>query len=265
MSTGSWSFAAEGWLLVKTASNRMSENQSSPRRDSPTDLTPLELMGAISLRLLHDLANHLAVISGNAQFAQMIADDPERVEKALNSIVTAGDRAGEMLGKCAEFRRALTADEPRVEANVFLERVVRWAESEAGWDPEIFSDVDGYVSMSPEWAIMGFQHAATEAGVSGMRIECRQTSYAEVPERPGRKMRGARPERVIEIIGLHAAASPIVFEAVKADFSRFELLAAFEMIHGAGGWMESATVSPGMQGVFIYLPVLSEQDSIPGD
>ena len=63
-----------------------------------TSLSALEISGAISARLIHDLSNLMSGILGNAEYAQQSPADPANLQKAIRAISVSAKFGREALG-----------------------------------------------------------------------------------------------------------------------------------------------------------------------
>jgi len=80
--------------------------------ETPTNpLSSLEISGAISSRVFHDLSNLMSGIMGNAEYLQNTTDaDPAALKHAIHAISISADSAGKLLGKCLPLQRLVSAE-----------------------------------------------------------------------------------------------------------------------------------------------------------
>ena len=218
----------------------------------------LEMMGALASRLIHDLANHLSVISGNAQFADMLADNPEKVKKAAASILKSTNIVSNMIGQCGEFRQQLVEPDNAQPIAETIEAIASAAASHDGWTVEKPDATDGSdlrVSLDARWVTFAVSQFIALTGSTSGSLSIAVTEFAKIPTRPGRKLRCAPPKTALEIALRFVANEPVSFEKLKSEFTKLEPLGAYEMIHVASGWVDSESISDAAHAVYIYLPI----------
>lgn len=230
----------------------MSNQSTTP---GPVEIAPLEMMGAIAARLLHDLANHLSVISGNAQFAQMVAGNPEKIAKAVASIVKASEVAGQLVGKCGEFKHLVAGATPRTMGADVESALRERLRSHRGWTLEIPREIRGPVLLELAWIVQAVTGFIAQAGSGEGTITLREVAFEEIPHRPGRRLRCVPPTRLLEVCLEYAAESVESIDQIKSAFDNLPLLASYEMILMAGGWVEIVSSGKKEHQTWLYFPV----------
>jgi signal transduction histidine kinase len=117
-------------------------------------LSNLEIMGALTSRLVHDLKNKLAVIAGNAQFGCMLSKDPQRMVTALNNVLRSSEDAARCLEQMASLRRELSQVIPLCPVAELQAAVRAAVELTEGWIMVGTEDEAGMATMPPRW--LGF-------------------------------------------------------------------------------------------------------------
>ena len=218
---------------------------------------PLELMAALSSLLVHDFSNHLSIISGNAQFAQLVIDDPERVGTALKAILQAGEMAAELLKQCGDLRRSLKGGFTEGEIPELRNLLLRCQDSSAGWTFDVPSTLAGRIALPSHWVALAAREmiretAAPTGSVTVARIE-RPTHSA--------KSRAAASESftdMVEIRIAYAAANPFPFATIRSKCANLPLLAAYELIINVGGWADFERRSGNQQQPALYVPIVGD-------
>lgn len=225
-----------------------------PDPSSPT-VTNLERVGALASRLVHDLANHLCIISGNATFAELVLDDRERVAGAIKSIVQASRSAGQLLGRCSEFRAKLTEGIPAGTLSEIAEALSRRYGSDSPWQLNVAPGLSGRVPLPPRWVALAVQEILVETGADHGEIDVESfvRLSAETPS-------PAPPGNEFLLIRIHYDAdAPILFETILETYGNLGFLAAYELIRSCGGRTEFTTsVPPRRQEAVMYLPLNRE-------
>jgi hypothetical protein len=125
----------------------------SEQKTTPEDLNvpAIELMAALSSLLVHDLANHLSVISGNAQFAQLVANDPERSGTALKSILQASELASNLLRRCGTLRRSIGNTFPQSDLAELTTDLSTLSNRLSDWSFELQPQLAGRIVLPSKW------------------------------------------------------------------------------------------------------------------
>ena len=224
----------------------------------PATVSHLEMMGALASRLIHDLANHLSVISGNAQFADMLANDPQKVKKAAAAILKSTNVVSNMIGQCGEFRRNLGGSECPPTVAESIAAIQTMIEQTDGWNITLEGtamSAERSVPLESRWSTFIVQQFIRLAGTPKGQASVSSVRFSDIPARPGRKLRCAPPECALEIALHYVTENPVSFEAIKMKFTDLETLGAFEMVHVTSGWVDTESSSESDHAIYVYLPI----------
>jgi hypothetical protein len=230
--------------------------------DSPHNdlVTPplLEQLGALCSLLIHDLANHLCIISGSATFAQMVADEPERVAHSIKAIIEASETASHALGSCGELRRALPETVPSAQVEEVLVRLRTWVSQEPGWTLNAEAGLGGTVRLPAVWVCFALQCLLKEIRVAGgtIRVSRVRQPSAFYEDSSSTTVQESGPF-VLQIAMVYSGDQPLQFKTIRSRYDHLGLLAAFELNRCLGGRLESRTLYPGQQEVWLELPLIS--------
>jgi hypothetical protein len=222
--------------------------EPNPARPEPP---PLELLGALSSLLVHDIANQMCVISGNATLAQLAGNSPDQIAACLGSIVKASERAVRFLERTGELRRAMAEQvTPGDAADVVLQVTAAFGEL-SSWSVEIASGLAGPVAVPSAWITFGIRCILAEIEASGGTLYLRRTlnGQAPIPLTPGKAFLEARIE--------YDAAGPLAMGEVRSQLRNLGLLAVFELVRNSGGKIESFTREGKHQAVTLFVPFVS--------
>lgn len=137
------------------------------------------MSGVLVSRMVHELTNHLTVISGNLQVVEMVPDDPELAARALGSVRQASVAMGEVVERYAGFRRHLRNDSHGCDVSDFVKMVTQGAPPEpfeepgrqgAGWDWwkawQVMAplDVRGWLPIEARWINYAIWRVAALSG-----------------------------------------------------------------------------------------------------
>ena len=221
----------------------------------PPTVSNLEQVGALASRLVHDLANHLCIISGNATFAELILDDRERVAGAIRAIVQASELAGRLLGRCSQLREKLTEGiAPGASAEI-AEVLSRQYGSNSEWRLDLAPGLSGRVPLPTRWVALAVQQILVETRTDHGEIHVEHFVRPSV-DAPST----APPGNEFLLIRIHYDAdAPIPFETIRETYGNLGFLAAYEFIRSCGGRTEFTTsVPPRRQEAVMYLPLHRE-------
>jgi hypothetical protein len=125
---------------------------ASPADGGETEVTHLEMSGAIMSRMIHELSNLLAVLAGNLQLAGMVSQEPERLSRVMKSLHEASDSLGETVGRYAGFRRQLMSGAPNCPMTRLQEMVAQDLEAGfPGWRLLVPEPITVTVQADPRW------------------------------------------------------------------------------------------------------------------
>jgi hypothetical protein len=215
----------------------------------------LEQLGALCSLLIHDLANHLCIISGSATFAQMVVNEPERVAHSLKAIVQAGENAAHALGSCGELRRALPETVRPSEVHQVLAELETTMTNRPGWALEIEPGLSGRVRLPAIWVSFAVQCLIKETRVTGGAIRVgRVRATAEIHGDSSDTPAAAVDSSLLRVALAYSADEPFQIKEIRTRYDHLGLLAAFELNRCLGGRIDSRTPAPGQQEVWLDLP-----------
>jgi hypothetical protein len=210
-------------------------------------------MGALCSLLIHDLANQLCVISGNASFAQFSPDDPRQLASALNAIVQSGEQASHLLEQCGALRHRIVEHvKPGAVAEILpLLQQIQTAHPQ--WSLEVAPALSGAVSAPAGWVAFTVAQlvAATGTGVGAVRLRGVAVPSSGVLTKP----RNLPPtSQGLEFNLTYEAAGAFPFQEIRSQHSNLPLLSAVELMKNLGGRLDHDTSAPGRQEVTLTLP-----------
>jgi len=215
---------------------------------------PLELLGALSSLLIHDLVNCVAVISGNAQFAQLVLNDPAQANATVESILKAANAASDLLARCRNLRRTLTNSVPHGDAAEAVDTLVRFQEAHPAWSLKKASKLSGEVALSAQWIGFAVQQIIGETGVDQGSLKIARIDLETVrASRPSMAL-GAAPSHFLEVKIVWVHQKPFSLDQIKSSYSNLPLLAVNELIRIAHGAIESRPGPGKTHEVVIWIP-----------
>jgi len=224
-------------------------------RSGTVELPPptLELMGALCSLLVHELANQICIISGNATFAQLARGDREQVATAVDAIAKASERASQVLERCGDLRHQVATALARGD----IEEVRAWLRSAVprlrGWSLDTEGILSGALSVPSTWVGFAVQQTLQEIMATSGRIRVQKTEAAQTG------IEFPTVETYLEIRLTYAGGKHFSIKAARESYENFGLLASFELIRNAGGQIESQDAADGQMAVRILIPLLPSQ------
>lgn len=161
------------------------------------------MSGVLVSRMVHELTNHLTVISGNLQVVEMAPEDLELARKALESVRQASISMVEVVERYAGFRRQLRNDSQGCEPSDFVKLVEQGPPPEPFQAPKQTARRDWWV----DWQVI-----APTTMQGWLPIEARWINYAiwrvaALSGAPGGQIRFFPPGSNPDLQGLSALVS----------------------------------------------------------
>ena len=229
----------------------MTTGQIAPIQTSPP---AIELMGALCSLLIHDFANHLCVISGNAHCAQMFVEDPKRVSPALSSVLQASEVAANLLAKCGEMRRGLGSGFPPGDLSLLAEATGDFASHCPGWIVRVPAPLAGRIPLPHYWVTFAASELAKASGAAGgtVWLALRETA-AKLPGSLG-PAAGPSTRTFLEVRLTYRSDQPFPFDEIRSKHTNLTLLAACELVKLTGGRTVCHSPSPADQEIILSVP-----------
>lgn len=137
--------------------------ESEPRPRA-AGLQPLELLGVLMVRLIHDLSNQLTILAGNAQVLEMVRNHPERLGKVIERIKNASANAGTLIDRFARFRQEMglrARPHSLAECRRDLDTLNPLT---GGWTVNVRGDLAGEVALESRWVAFAVWQVAILCG-----------------------------------------------------------------------------------------------------
>jgi hypothetical protein len=230
---------------------------SSSEAQTP-ELSTLEQMGALCSLLIHELANHMCVISGNAAFAQTVRREPSELDPALDAITEASELASRVLNRCSVLRHRLAEALPpgqMTEASLLLRRSLT---GYPGWTIPSEAIVSEPLKAPSVWIAFAVRQVIAESGA-----ERGEVSWKKVA--PKKRFASASPTSpLLEIRLAYEGGKTLSIREARTSYEDLGLLAAFELIRASGGGLEGrAVLTTGRQEVIIEVPLAPADELTP--
>ena len=206
----------------------------------------LEQLGALGSLLIHDMANQMCIVSGNATFAQMMMEDRQQLARAIEAIMKSGERMSYILGQTAELRRRLGGEMPQGDAAEAVAGVKALLAERPGWSLDA-AELSGRIQVPASWLAFGVEQVLRAAAVKEGRVRVRRASPdADTTFLPGGSY--------LEVRLWWESPRAFSVDELRAKFEDFGLLAVFELVRQCGGKLEGFTPAAGRQEVLLCVP-----------
>jgi hypothetical protein len=239
----------------------MRENPDPPTLVSEPEfpimpLSALEISGAVSARVIHELSNLLSGIVGNAEYAGVTANDPAGLRKAIQAISVSANSAGRLLGQCLPLQRAISGETFPYDVSEQAYRIAEAAGLAPGWRAKVPEDLAGQVKVHPRWLAASVWQLARETQVARGEVDFAAGPGVFPVVWNGAKPNPGVPLRVFRITLQYRAEEPLVSGNAALTPERPGLLAALELIQRFRGQIHYQPKPPGRQEICVLIPLL---------
>lgn len=217
------------------------------------DLNNLEMLGLLASRIIHDLKNKLAVISGHAQFAEIAKQNPKAMADAMAIIKRVSEEAGKHVESLAKLRKALPVElgecDPAA-VQVMLETLLQ---AKPGWRMDPPQNLAGAkVAIQPRWLkyVLESFLRSCRAATGEVRLD---QAYGYVPL-GGADVTPPNPDNpCLRVrISCQNCHPPDVSEDPSAQF---RILAVFELLRRVEGGLIQQASPDGREEITILIPL----------
>jgi hypothetical protein len=217
-------------------------------------LTNLELLGLLSSRIIHDLKNKLAVISGHAQFAEIAKQNPKVAADGMAIIKRVSEEAGKHVESLAKLRRSLPAEHHACAHEDVLVILRDLLAGKPGWKvlPPPPEPV-GQAAVQGRWLKFLLHHFLSLCQAPQGEVEVDQAS-GEVPIE-GSEVAPLFPERPCLRIRFRCAGNPGAIPLTEDPVRQFQALAILELIRKLEGGLIQHTSTDGVEEVTLLIPL----------
>ncbi len=233
---------------------------NNPARESAVPAVPLsalEISGAISARVIHDLSNLISGIVGNAEYAQHAAADPASLQNALKAISISANSAGKLLGQCLPLQKMVANEAFPYESHEMAACISECAGLAPGWHAPVPATLRGEVRVQPRWLSAAVWQIARETEVHGGEVEfaCGPAEFPVVWR--GSTSKPDRPIDLFQVTLRYRSDNALFTSEGPVNPERFGLLAACELVRRMKGQLQARPKPPGRQEISLLFPLLT--------
>lgn len=226
--------------------------------DGPTPapgLSPMEMMGALTVRLIHDLSNQLTILAGNAQVLELVRDNPERLAKVAERIKTSATNVGELLDRFARFRQELRYRAGPHALAECVREIGALNPLKAGWKVEASPGLVESVALEPRWIAFAIWQIAQLGGAPQGRVTLTEGNFPADWPSPAYVPSRLREKRLFRCELVWTGPGPWLDEKEAAKPTDLHLATAYEIFKIVDGWGHYQFL-PGEQHRFnLFFPV----------
>ena len=231
------------------------EMPDAKERVGATPLSALEVAGAVSARVIHDLSNLISGIVGNAEYAARMSNDPAGLRKAIEAISTSANAAGKLLGQCLPLQHSIATAAFPFDVNEQAAMIAEGSGLMPSWRATLPPAMTGQIKVQPRWLAGAVWQIVRELQVPRGEIEFAvgqavfpATWSSQIPNR-------GRPTQLFQILLRYRSEQILVSKETPVTPERPGLLAAFELIKRFKGQLQSRSKPPGRQEISILIPL----------
>ena len=218
-----------------------------------TPLSALEISGAVSGKVIHDLSNLVSGILGNAEYAQQSAD-PASMQKAIQAISTAANAAGKLLGQCLPLQRMVSGEAFCIDAASQAEMISESAGLAPGWRAMVPQGFRGQVRVQPRWLTAAIWQIAreTEASRGDVEFACGPAVFPIV-------WRASNPNvDLFQVRLTYRSDQPLFIKDGPVNPEKMSLLAAHELLRRIKAQIHCSPKPPGRQEISVLIPLFAD-------
>jgi hypothetical protein len=199
-------------------------------------LSPMEMMGVLMVRMIHDLSNQLTILAGNAQVLDMVRNNPERLAKVIDRIKTSSTNVGNLIERFARFRQ----DYRYRAAPHALKECVREVEAlnpfSPGWTVELAGELNGQIALEPRWVAYAVWQVALLGGGGAGSLRVSAGGFPADWDAPAYVPSRLREQKVLQCELRWQGPGPWLEEKEAAKPSDLNLATAYEILKIIDGW-----------------------------
>lgn len=221
-----------------------------------TPLSALEVSGAISARVIHDLSNLISGMVGNAEYALNPAADPASVQKAIRAIGVSANAAGHLLAKCLPLQQLIFREAFPFDVSELAPIIAEAASLAPGWHVAEPVALAGQVRVQPRWLSAAIWQLARETDASGGEMEFASGPVVFPVRWQGTNPNLERPLQFFQITLRYRSDHALFSNEGPISPDRFPLLAAYELIRSIKGQVQERPKPPGRQEISVLIPLI---------
>jgi hypothetical protein len=216
----------------------------------------MEIMGALTVRLIHDLTNHLTILTGNAQVLEMVQNNPERLKKVIERIRHSSEAAGELIDRFAKFRHQLNFKSAPTTTDDCLRDLDTLNPLSGGWIVHPLGEMTGRIEMESRWLAFAVWETAILSRSPKGKLQLSQGGFPEDWNAPGHVPMRLRQERLFRCELVWQSPEPWLDEKEATKPTELNLATVHELIKLVDGWVHYQFLPAGEHRFNIFIPLV---------
>ncbi len=229
----------------------MNDNQSK----RAAGMQSMEIMGALTVRLIHDLTNHLTILSGNAQVLEMVQNNPERLKKVIDRIRNSSEAAGALIDRFAKFRHQLNFKSGPTTIDDCLRDLDTLNPLAGGWTVHPRGEMNGRIEMESRWLAFAVWETAILSRSPQGKVQLSQGVFPEDWNAPGHVPLQVRQARHFRCELVWRSPEPWLDEKEAAKPMELNLATVHELIKLVNGWVHYHFLPAGEHHFNLFVPL----------
>jgi signal transduction histidine kinase len=208
-----------------------------PQNQLAGGLAPMEIMGALTVRLIHDLTNQLTILAGNAQVLEMVRNNPERLGKVIERIKGSATTAGELLDRFARFRQDLRFRTAPHSTTECLRELDALNPLRGAWTAEVRGELAGRVALESRWVAFAVWQTALQTHAPAGRVVISEGGFPADWAAPGHVPSRIKERQLLRCELSWSLPERWLDEPEAAKPSELALAVVYELIKIVDGWV----------------------------
>ncbi|GEM_PF-2101215 len=216
----------------------------------------MEIMGALTIRLIHDLTNHLTILAGNAQVLEMVQNNPERLKKVVERIRNSSEAAGALIDRFAKFRHQLNFKSAPTTIDDCLRDLDTLNPLSSGWTVHTSGELSGRIEMESRWLAFAIWETAILSNSPKGKVQLSQGGFPEDWNAPGHVPMQMRKERLFRCELVWRSPELWLDEKEAAKPMELNLATVYELVKMVSGWVHYQFLPAGEHRFNMFIPLL---------
>lgn len=224
-------------------------------------MQPMEIMGALTVRLIHDLTNQLTILTGNAQVLEMVQNDPERLKKVIERIRHSSEAAGELIDRFAKFRQQLDFKSSHSSAKDCVRELNRLNPMPGTWGVDAPDDLPGQIELESRFLAFAVWESATLSRCAHGTVTLSAGPFPNDWNAPGHVPMQMREWSMLRCELVWKSSEPWLSEKEAIKPSDLNLATVYELAKMVNGWTHYRFLPEGGHRFNLFIPLASSTET----
>jgi hypothetical protein len=209
--------------------------EGKPRKHA-AGLQPIEMMGVLMVRLIHDLSNQLTILAGNAQVLEMVRNHPERLGKVIERIKNSSANAGTLIDRFARFRQEMGLRARPHSLTECRRDLDTLNPQTGGWLVDARGDLAGEVALESRWVAFAVWQVAILCGAPRGQVTLSAGGFPADWPAPAYVPSRLREKKLFRCELAWSGPGPWMDDKEAAKPNDLALATAYEILKIVDGW-----------------------------